>query len=66
MRGDEADIRWFDEEGDLFPASGTTIRSADLRSTSSPRRPGVRLRTESDIASATLVVSRGRRRPGSR
>ena len=50
--------------GRLFPASGTTIRSAELRSTSSRGRLVVRLRTESDIASATLVMSRGREATG--
>jgi cyclomaltodextrinase / maltogenic alpha-amylase / neopullulanase len=65
MRGDEADIRWFDEEGELFPRlwhhDPERRTSLDLLSGG---RVVVRLRTESDIASATLVMSRGREATG--
>jgi glycosidase len=65
MRGDEADIRWFDEEGDLFPR---LWHHDPARRSSLDLLPGgrllARLRTESDIASATLVLSRGREATG--
>ncbi len=65
MRGDEADIRWFGEEGDLFPRvwhhDPARRSSLDLFSEGQLR---VRLRTESDIATATLVISRGREATG--
>ena len=66
MRGDEADIRWFGEEGDLFPRvwhhDPARRSSLDLFSEGRLR---VRLRTESDIATATLVISQGREATGS-
>ena len=61
MRGDEADIRWFGEEGNLYPRlwhhDPSRRNSLDLLPGKQVR---VRLRTESDIATATLVISQGR------
>ena len=61
MRGDEADIRWFGEHGNLFPRlwhhDPSSRSSLDLLTGGQVR---VRLRTELDIATAALVVSRGR------